>query len=71
VEKLRLQSEGIIPFQKDIENKRFDSHVKYLPLLMGQAVGGIHDVKPAGAIVEQMVKETIEALKRTSSFAKL
>ena len=71
MEKLRLQSEGIIPFQKDIENKRFDSHVKYLPLLMGQAAGAVHEVLPAKQIVDNMVQEAVQSLKATSAYAKL
>jgi NAD(P)H-dependent flavin oxidoreductase YrpB (nitropropane dioxygenase family) len=69
-EMLQLQAEGIVPFVHDQEKKgKFDA--ASMPLLMGQAIGGIHDVLPAGEIVKRMMDEAVAAMKRSTSFCKL
>ena len=53
-----LQSKGIIVYAHDVrtaraEGKDFDLAGTY-PQYMGQAIGGIREVKPAAAIVEEI-----------------
>jgi len=59
-----LTDKGIIPMAKDIED---DKDVD-MPFLMGQVAAVITDIKPAKAIVEDMVSEAIEALQTGNSY---
>lgn len=60
----RLTNEGIVPMQKDMDD---DKDVDF-PFLMGQVAGVINDVKPAKEIVEEMVVEAVEMLKKAQQF---
>jgi len=71
VEMLQLQSEGVIPFQKDINDGKVKNLAMSMPLLMGQAAGAVHEVLPAKQIVANMVQEAVQSLKATSAYAKL
>ena len=59
-----LTDRGIIPMAKDIED---DKDVD-MPFLMGQVAAVIKDIKPAKAIVEDMVSEAIAALQTGNSY---
>ncbi len=59
-----LTDKGIVPLAQDMEN---DVDVE-IPFLMGQVAAIIKDVKPARAIVEDMVREAVEQLKLGSSY---
>lgn len=55
----RLTDAGIVPLSQDMdEGKDVD-----IPFLMGQVAAVIKDIKPAKAIVEDMVKEATAALR--------
>jgi len=59
-----LTDRGIVPMVKDIED---DKDVD-MPFLMGQVAAVITDIKPAKAIVEDMVSEAIVALRTGNSY---
>jgi NAD(P)H-dependent flavin oxidoreductase YrpB (nitropropane dioxygenase family) len=59
-----LTDKGIVPMVKDIED---DKDVD-MPFLMGQVAAVITDIKPAKAIVEDMVSEAIAALRTGNSY---
>lgn len=64
-EKIReLTDKGIVPMAKDIED---DKDVD-MPFLMGQVAAVIKDIKPAKAIVEDMVTEAIAVLQTGNSY---
>eukprot|EP00931_Biecheleriopsis_adriatica_P088604 TRINITY_DN62893_c0_g1_i1.p1 TRINITY_DN62893_c0_g1~~TRINITY_DN62893_c0_g1_i1.p1 ORF type:complete len:323 (-),score=78.24 TRINITY_DN62893_c0_g1_i1:60-1028(-) len=54
--------QGIVPYQEDVQAQRAGLS-EFFPALMGQAVGGISDVKTADAIVQDMMKEALETLR--------
>ncbi|KAG9518598.1 2-nitropropane dioxygenase, partial [Aureobasidium melanogenum] len=60
----RLTEQGVVPMQKDMDD---DKDVD-LPFLMGTVAGVIGDIKPAKDIVEDMVREAVDMLKRGQSF---
>jgi NAD(P)H-dependent flavin oxidoreductase YrpB (nitropropane dioxygenase family) len=66
-----LCDKGIVPMQYDIkkaeEEGKTISLATMFPLLMGQAAGHVRSVKPAAAIVEEIVMEAIVALRSNSS----
>ncbi|EOD50542.1 putative 2-nitropropane dioxygenase protein [Neofusicoccum parvum UCRNP2] len=59
-----LTDQGIVPFMKDMDD---DKDVD-MPFLMGQVAGVIKDVKPARAIVEEMVQEAVDMLRLGQSY---
>jgi len=59
-----LTDKGIVPMAKDIED---DKDVD-MPFLMGQVAAVITDIKPAKAIVEDMVSEAIAALQTGNNY---
>ena len=59
-----LTDQGIVPMAHDMEK---DKDVE-MPFLMGQVAGVIKDIKPAKAIVEDMVTEAIECLRTGHSY---
>jgi NAD(P)H-dependent flavin oxidoreductase YrpB (nitropropane dioxygenase family) len=75
-EKIKIQNEGTIIAEHymnnmtDAEQENFQLY-KFLPLLMGQAIGGVNKVEPAKKIIEDMVEDAVACLKTGSSFAKL
>jgi NAD(P)H-dependent flavin oxidoreductase YrpB (nitropropane dioxygenase family) len=77
----RLLDKGVIPYTADAqkatesmrETKGSDSQLDYVqqyndavPLLAGQVVGAIDEIKPAAAIVEDMMSQAIEVLKKNA-----
>lgn len=54
-----LCDKGVVPIAHDMEN---DVDVD-IPFLMGQVAGVVEDIKPAKAIVEEMVKEAVDMLR--------
>jgi len=65
----KLCAEGIVPMQHDMkvaqDKGETFSLASAFPLLMGQAAGHIKEVKPAAAIIEEMMAEAIAALRKT------
>lgn len=70
-------SKGVLPaieeIQKKQESEDFDPRefAKMQPLLMGQVAGVINDIKPAKAIIEEMVNGAIAVMRRNAKMAKL
>jgi len=67
VEMNDLQNRGIIPVMNEnvIEKK-----AEFRPLLMGQAIGGVHEQLPAAVIVNQMVTQAAEIMKTSNGYLK-
>ena len=62
-----LVNEGIIPMMKDMdEGKDVD-----IPFLMGQVAGNIKEIKSAKDIMEDMVREGVQAMQRGNSYLNL
>eukprot|EP00747_Dinoflagellata_sp_TGD_P179737 gnl/TRDRNA2_/TRDRNA2_31039_c0_seq1.p2 gnl/TRDRNA2_/TRDRNA2_31039_c0~~gnl/TRDRNA2_/TRDRNA2_31039_c0_seq1.p2 ORF type:complete len:327 (-),score=100.50 gnl/TRDRNA2_/TRDRNA2_31039_c0_seq1:65-1045(-) len=57
-----LTSKGVVPFEHDIKEEKAKIHM-FTSNIMGQAVGGIHDVKPAKEIVDEMVAQALSVLE--------
>jgi len=55
----KLTEKGVVPIEKDME----DGVDVDIPFLMGQVAGVVGEIKPAGAIVDEMVAEAAEMLK--------
>lgn len=56
----RLTESGVVPLQKDMEEgNEFD-----IPHLMGQVAAVIGDVKPAKVIIDEMVVDAVDRLRR-------
>ena len=66
----KLQAQGIIPTQHDVEQKTKRgekvSFLDYWPTICGQAAGGISEILPAEDIVKNMVSEAIAILQRNA-----
>lgn len=60
----RLCDQGIVPMAHDMDN---DKDVD-LPFLMGQVAGVIKEIKPARAILEEMVAECADILKAQQAY---
>eukprot|EP00927_Polykrikos_kofoidii_P051436 TRINITY_DN4523_c0_g1_i1.p1 TRINITY_DN4523_c0_g1~~TRINITY_DN4523_c0_g1_i1.p1 ORF type:complete len:369 (+),score=74.30 TRINITY_DN4523_c0_g1_i1:71-1108(+) len=56
---------GKIPFFEDMQSGKA-TFAQFLPSVMGQVAGAIKEIKPAKAIVDDMVKEALEVLQTTS-----
>ncbi|CAK9070821.1 Putative monooxygenase Rv1533 [Durusdinium trenchii] len=61
-----LESKGVVVYKNDVYTARekgedFDIAGTY-PQYVGQAIGGIHEVKPAAAIVEEMMEDACRIL---------
>ncbi|KLJ05832.1 oxidoreductase [Blastomyces silverae] len=55
----KLTDAGVVPIMKDFdEGKDVD-----IPFLMGHVAAAVKDIKPAGQIVDEMVKEAVHMLK--------
>lgn len=63
----KLCDQGIVPMQYDFKQAEEKgeplSLAKAFPLLMGQCVGHIHEVKPAAAIVEELMTDAIATIR--------
>eukprot|EP01063_Lacrimia_lanifica_P011976 TRINITY_DN1862_c0_g1_i1.p1 TRINITY_DN1862_c0_g1~~TRINITY_DN1862_c0_g1_i1.p1 ORF type:complete len:383 (+),score=232.74 TRINITY_DN1862_c0_g1_i1:69-1151(+) len=73
-----LTSKGKLPYKEIFDFYKSDpknfkkqypntTPVTAMPMLMGQACGGIHDVLPAAQIVEQMMSEAVDVLDRLAT----
>jgi hypothetical protein len=59
-----LTSQGKLPVGMEPEDP------SHRPFLTGQTAAVIHEVKPAKAIVDEMVAEAVESLQRASKYAR-
>jgi len=59
-------AQGVIPWMKEV-NEGKASMSEFFPALMGQCAGGIHDVKTADAIVQDMLTEALQSLRTNSA----
>lgn len=64
-----LTSKGVIPHIHELESHP-EKSASTRPWLMGRVAALINDIKPAKAIVEDMVNEAVEQLNTGSSFVK-
>jgi NAD(P)H-dependent flavin oxidoreductase YrpB (nitropropane dioxygenase family) len=62
---LELTSQGIIPYEHDVENEVEDAD---RPHLMGQVAGIIDKIVPAKEIVDEMVDGAVEMISRGSRY---
>ncbi|GAB7359391.1 hypothetical protein MBLNU230_g6041t1 [Neophaeotheca triangularis] len=60
----RLTDSGVVPLAKDMDD---DKEVD-IPFLMGQVAGVIGEIKPAKAIMEEMVRECVDVLKAQQGY---
>ncbi|KYG44334.1 hypothetical protein M433DRAFT_155716 [Acidomyces richmondensis BFW] len=60
----RLCESGVVPLQKDLDEDREVD----IPFLMGQVAGAIRDIRPAGEILMEMVRECVEVLRGQQEF---
>jgi len=65
-----LTSRGILPHEHELESHP-EKSMEGRPWLMGSVAASIHEVLPAKVIVESMVKEAREVIKRGAQAAKL
>merc|ERR1719223_248141 len=59
--------QGVVPFERDIR----DGKAKYGFFnnnIMGQAVGGIHEIKPAADVAHEIMADAIRILQRNPTF---
>eukprot|EP00471_Norrisiella_sphaerica_P001275 CAMPEP_0184487560 /NCGR_PEP_ID=MMETSP0113_2-20130426/10189_1 /TAXON_ID=91329 /ORGANISM="Norrisiella sphaerica, Strain BC52" /LENGTH=358 /DNA_ID=CAMNT_0026869915 /DNA_START=96 /DNA_END=1172 /DNA_ORIENTATION=- len=68
-----LCAKGTLPYMKDLEEMKktgreltLEEQADVVPLLMGQVAGAIKSVKPAKAIIEDMMKDAIAVLRANS-----
>jgi hypothetical protein len=61
-----LTSQGIIPHDRELE-KHPEKSTAGRPWLMGRVSALIHDIQPAQQIVDNMVNQAAELLKRGNS----
>ena len=59
-----LTEEGVVPMERDMEDER---DVEF-PYLMGMVAASIEDVKPAGVIVGDMVREAVKCLSVANGY---
>ena len=60
----KLTDMGVVPMSQDMD----DGKDVDFPFLMGQVSGVIKNIKPAGQIVEEMVKEACETLREVNDY---
>jgi len=61
-----LTSRGIIPMEHDAEQKAKSGWEAPKPFLMGQAAAAVEDVKPAAQIINEMITQALEILKKVN-----
>lgn len=69
-----LLEKGILPYKADVDKyqqegkelteEQMRKFMEYRPLLMGQCAGAITDIKPAEHIINEMINEAIQILKK-------
>jgi NAD(P)H-dependent flavin oxidoreductase YrpB (nitropropane dioxygenase family) len=64
-EMLDLQSKGVIPVMNE---DAIVNNPEYRPLLLGQAIGGVHEQLPAAEIVNRMVTDAVRIMKTSASY---
>jgi len=63
----KLTSQGVVPFEHDL--KEGNAKIYWFGNnIMGQAAGGINEVKPAGEIVHEMVGQALQVLESSRAF---
>jgi len=64
----KLCDQGIVPMMhdaKEMEKKGESiSWAEMFPLLMGQCAGHVHEIKPAAAIIEEMMADAIDSIRK-------
>mmetsp|Transcript_37180 Transcript_37180/g.72093 ORF Transcript_37180/g.72093 Transcript_37180/m.72093 type:complete len:360 (-) Transcript_37180:75-1154(-) len=67
----KLCAKGKLPYEVGIEELKksgkeisFEDQVDIMPLLMGQVAGAIKDVKPAKAIIDEMMRDAIAVMTK-------
>lgn len=60
-----LTEKGVVPMMKDMEDEVEDLD---FPFLMGQVSAVVDKIKPAGVIVEEMVREAVDMLKKGQTY---
>ncbi len=61
-----LTDQGIIPFAQDVHDGKATPS-QFFPALMGQAAGGVTEVKSAQAIVDELMVDALEVLSRSNA----
>jgi len=61
-----LTSKGIVPFEKDLKEKKAQVHF-FGNTILGQAAGGVKEIKPAGEVVREMVHQALEVLEASQT----
>ena len=74
---LALTGKGVLPYQHDIDEamkskegitkERMRQAMEWRPLLCGQVCGAIDEIKPAAEIINEMMQDAIDSLKKSSS----
>jgi NAD(P)H-dependent flavin oxidoreductase YrpB (nitropropane dioxygenase family) len=64
---LKLTQQGIIPMLHDVEKD--DEDVDF-PFLMGSVSAIVKEIKPAGEVVEDMVREAVEMLRQGQTYVR-
>jgi len=68
-EKIReLTAQGIVPVEEDVRTGKIDFKQFAELKLLGQACGGIKEIKSAQEIVESMVKEAVAIIRQNQTF---
>lgn len=63
----KLTQQGIVPLMHDIENEK--ENVDF-PFLMGSVAAVIKEIKPAGEIVDEMVRDAVKVLRQGQTYIK-
>jgi len=61
-----LTSKGVVPWAMEFRAEKATMS-DFVTHIMGQAAGGVHDIRPAGEIVESFVAEAVEILQSAST----
>ncbi|CAN6628493.1 hypothetical protein TRVA0_011S03048 [Trichomonascus vanleenenianus] len=68
-----LTSKGVVPYEKELDSDSFDPEKEEDSgmYLMGETAAVVRAIVPAKQVVEEIMNEALEAIKRVKSFAKL
>lgn len=64
---LEKTAKGITPFAEELEGGTAQLH-QFMNNLMGQAVGGVTEIKPAGEVVKELVSQALEVMQGNQRF---
>ncbi|ORY83616.1 2-nitropropane dioxygenase [Protomyces lactucae-debilis] len=73
----RLTGQGVIPAIFDLEKREKDgtldeeTELDARPFLMGAVAAAVNDVKPAAQIVDEMMAEAVQQIKRSAQYARI